>query len=162
MSTTELRYLEAFGLHVRHEAEPRERRLLNDIDKTVAVITIEIGKFQAMALTAEHYVELLLKTTLPRTGMVEELQPLFVKARDAIGAIYAVNVEKRQCAIDDRRLTAEDGIVDVYDSLLEVISSLHNSLNSLAWIIGEHIAENDITVPGTFTNADDLFTSMGV
>lgn len=162
MPPTELRYLEAFGLHVRHEAEPGELPLLNDVDETVAAITIEIGKFQAMALTTEHYVELLLKSPPTRTDRVEELQMLFVKARDAIGAIYAADVERRQCAINDCRLTAEGGVVDLYDSLLEVISSLHNSLSSLACIIGEHIAENDKTIPSTFTDADDLFSSMGV
>lgn len=161
MSPTELRYLEAFGLHVAHEAAPRELSPLKEIDETVAAITIEIGKFQAMALTTGHYVNVLLKSSLPRTDNVEKLQTLFVKARDAIGATYALTVKKRQRAMDDSRLTGEDGIVEVYDYLLEVISSLHNSFNSLAWIIGENIADNDTTAPGTFTNADDLFASMG-
>lgn len=161
MSSSELRNLEAFGLHVHRETE-RELSRPDDVALTVEAITLEVGKFQAMALTAVHYVELLLKCAAPDMQRLESLQTLFVKARDSAGAYYATSVTKRQCVIDDSGLTVESDIVKAYDALLELAASLHNSLNALAWIIGEQIAETDSILPGSFDSAEDLFSAMGV
>lgn len=162
MLSSELRSIEAFGLYVCREAQHHEFPPLGEIDKPVETVTIEVGKFQAMALTTAHYVQLFLKSTASDVPRLEQLQSLFVKARDAIGVYYAANVERRQWVVDDDRLAAQDAIAQAYDALLELVSALHNSLNALAWLIGEQIAETDRVLPGTFNTAEDLFSSMGV
>lgn len=162
MLSSELKNLEAFGLHVYREAERHEFSILADIGKTVEVVTIEVGKFHAMAVTTAHYVQLLLKGTASDVPKLEQLQTLFANARDSIGVYYAANVEWRQWIIDDDQLAVPDGSVEAYDVLLEVVSALHNSLNALAWLIGEQIAETDRVLPKTFSTAEDLFSSIGV
>ncbi|HWW72315.1 MAG TPA: hypothetical protein VN089_20440 [Duganella sp.] len=162
MLSSELRKLEAFGLHVCREAQRHDFPLPGDIDKAAEAVTIEVGKFQAMALTTAHYVQLFLKGTASDVPRLEQLQTLFAKARDSVGVYYGANVERRQGVIDDDRLAAPDGIAEAYEALLEVVSALHNSLNALAWIIGEQIAETDRVLPGTFNTAEDLFSSMGI
>ncbi len=164
MSTGEFKKLKAFGRHVDQEfgVAPRDLELLGEIEKTVARMEIQTAKFQGMALVAEHFVEQMQKSVPPDAVNLDELAAMFEKTRDVVGEFYALNVEKRQNAIDDDRLTADDCVVDCYDSLLEILSALHNSLNSLAWLIGEHIAEADVVVDGKFSSADDLFAAMGV
>ena len=161
MSSSELRNLEAFGMHVYREAG-RDLSRPGDVASTVEAVTIDVGKFQAMSLTAAHYVGLLLKCAVPDTQRLESLQTLFVKARDAAGVYYATSVTERQCVIDDSGLTVERDIVKAYDALLELAASLHNSLNALGWIIGEQIAESDSILPGSFESAEDLFSALGV
>lgn len=162
MLSSELKNLEAFGLHVYREAERHDLPLPEDIGKAVETVTVEVGKFQAMALTAAHYVQLFLKGTASDVPRLEQLQTLFAKARDSAEVYYAANVERRQWVIEEGRPAVSDAIAQAYEALLEVVSVLHNSLNALAWLIGEQIAETDRVLPGTFQTAEDLFSSMGV
>ncbi len=164
MSTVAFRKLMAFGRHVDQEfgGEPRDLELLGEIEKTVAKMEVQTAKFHGMALMAERFVEQMQRSIPAETVHLDELATMFEKTRNMVGEFYALNVEKRQNAIDDDRLTADDCVVDCYDSLLEILATLHNSLNSIVWLIGEHIAEADVVVEGEFSNADDLFAAMGV
>ncbi len=48
------------------------------------------------------------------------------------------------------------------EPLVNAMASLHNNINTLCWLIGESQADQDETLPGSFSNADDLFDAMGV
>lgn len=163
MSAAELRKLGALGRQVI-DAIPQDRDLglLGKIDETVDALADKTVKFQAMALAMDHYIPALQKTVFSTTKGLDELESIFSKSAALADEYYGLLVVKRQCAIDDFRLTEEDGIIASYDALLDQVAAFHNNLNTLAWIVGEHIAEVEEAVPGSFANADELFKAIGV
>lgn len=163
MSTVELIRLGAFGRQIsKIIPDARDLVLLSEIEQTVDVVADLTIKFQAVALITEHYRELLHKELPPDSDALAKLEEIIPECLVATENFYNANVAKRQYAIDDHRLTEDDGIVDAYDGLLGEVSSFYNSLSSLSWIIGEHRAEADVTLPGRHTTVDDLFAAMGV
>lgn len=163
MSATELRKLGAFGRQVKDEFSTiREIVLLDQIEETMDALAYETVKFQSMALMTDHFIESLQKCSTPDVQAFTALEALFVKCRDLVEKYHVTQIAQRQCAIEDSRLTSEDGIVDAYDALLQEIAELHNNMNSLAWIIGEHLAEAESALPGSFDSAEKLFEAMGV
>lgn len=162
MSPSELRIFESFGLHVQHESERCGLSSLGEMVAATEAISIRAGMFQSMALASEHYVRLLRKSAVVDARTLGPLQVLFVKARDCVGVCYAAHVERRNEVVDISGTPAGEGSAEAYEALLAVLASLHNSLNALAWIIGEQMAEIDNALPGSFNSADDLFSAMGV
>jgi len=166
MSSTELRKLGAFGRQVRDKiGSRRELNLLDQIDETVERLADETVRIQSLALMNEHFIEALQKCTITKQESIEALakvESMFEKCIELTAEYYSDQVARRQGAVDDPRLTEEDGVVEGYDALLQEISALHNNLSTLNWIIREHIAEADVTLPGTFESADALFEAMGV
>jgi len=164
MSTVEFRKLKALGRQIDQElgVAPRDLELLDEIEKTVAKMEVQTSKFQGMVLQAENFVDQIQKGIPEDASNLDEVAEMFEKTRDVVADFYALNAIKRQSAVDDDRLTADDCVVDCYDSLLDTLASLHNSLNSIAFLIGEHIAEADTLAPGEFNSADELFVAMGV
>lgn len=73
-------------------------------------------------------------------------------ARDAIANVYVALCDKRREGESASQLSA----------LISEAATLHNNLNTLSWLVGEDQADHDETLPGAFTNADDLFKAMGV
>jgi len=161
MSPSELRIFEAFGLHVQRESERCDLSSRAEVAAAAEAISLHAGMFQSMALASEHYVRLLRKSAVD-SRRLGPLQALFVKARDCVGVCYAANVERRNDIFDISGTPAGEGIAEAHEALLAVLASLHNSLNALAWIIGEQMAEIDTALPGSFNSADDLFSAMGV
>ena len=163
MSTLELRKLGAFGRQISQIIpEARDLDLLGAIEKTVEAIADETVKFQSLDLMAEHFLSILQKADFTSEDALAQLEKVIPASLEILEKYYNTQVAKRQSAIEDLRLTEEDGIVEAYDSLLHEICSLHNNLNSLCWVIGEHAAELDKKLPGSYSNADDLFEAMGV
>ncbi len=46
--------------------------------------------------------------------------------------------------------------------LIDATASLHDKVNTLCWLVGESQADQDQTLPGKFSSADDLFNALGV
>lgn len=161
MSTLEIRKLKAFGRQIQ-AGVPRDLGLLGVIDETLEALDIEVEKFSQMNHAAGQYVEMAKKSAPNNVGSLEEIESLFASSRQLVGEYYYQNEEKQQAAVNDPRLTEEDGIVEAYDHLLAELASLHNNLNTIAWLIGEHVADTDKQAPGSFDNAEDLFAAMGV
>lgn len=73
-------------------------------------------------------------------------------AREAIAEIYDSFGGKKPDGANSPQLT----------HIISELAALHNNLNTLSWLVGENQADQDETVPGSFTDADDLFKAMGV
>ena len=84
------------------------------------------------------------------------------ETRDTLGAVHAKFVKKCEAAKQAEELREDDGVVDAYYDMINSTADLHNAINALCWAIGEHDADLDETLPGSFDNADDLFAAMGV
>lgn len=161
MSTLEIRKLKAFGRQIQ-AGVPRDLDLISEIDNTLEVLDIEVEKFSQMNHAAGLYVEMARKTAPCNIGSLEEIEALFASSRQLVGEYFYQNEERRQAAANDPRLTDEDGIVEAYDYLLTVLASLQNNLNTITWLVGEHVADSDKKAPGAFSSAEELFAAMGV
>lgn len=164
MASIELRQLRAFGrsVTVGIAGIARDLDLLGIVEETPEALDVEIEKFRQLHHAARSYVEM--AKAFPPTGEenLAELVSLFEQARQRVAEFYQANVVKRQAASDDPQRSTGDGIVDGYDMLLGEVASLHNCLNGLAWVLGEHVADLSEVAPGEYTSADDLFRAIGV
>jgi hypothetical protein len=88
-----------------------------------------------------------------------DLASVFDGVRDGVATTYerwrgvsSVNASARE----------EGKVVDVHEHLMNEVAALHEKINALYWMIREQEADRDKTLPGEFTNPDDLFSAMGV
>jgi hypothetical protein len=160
MSALEIRRLKAFGHQVCGDAA-RDLQLLRDIQATLDYLDIELERARQQNQAAELFIQMV--KDAPRELDPEgEIVKLFDSARDCVGEYHAHLVRCRQCAIEDPELRDDDGIVEAYTVLIDMIAALHNNLNALSWVIGEHDADLDSVAPGgPYTNADDLLAALG-
>lgn len=54
----------------------------------------------------------------------------------------------------------DEGMLAAYDAVLDALAATHNALNDFCWALSEHEADFEEPVPGTFTNAEDLFSAI--
>jgi hypothetical protein len=163
MSTVELRFLDAFSRQLSHTlSDSRDLNLLGQIQQTVELVADRTVQYQSLVLMMEHYIDIVQKATLSSPEVAQSLERAFLSAADSVELFYNKILAQRQSAIDDSRLTADDGVVDAYDALIEQVSATYNCANQMAWILGEHLAEFDETLPGKFDTAEALFEAMGV
>lgn len=161
MSVLEIRRLKAFGQQVRVDAS-RDLKLLRTIETTLDALDIDQERVNQLNQAAEQFIDLAKKSVSSAIGDSTGLVTLFDGARDEVGEAHGILVEKHRSAISDPVLHDDDGIVEAYACLLSATAALYNNLNELSWIIGEHEADLDKTLPGAYSNADDLFAAMGV
>jgi len=164
MSTAEFRKLRALGRQIDQEIRgaPRNLELFVDIENSVSAMEVQASRFQGMFLQAESFIDQLQKESLMDALSLDAVAAMFEKTRDTVADFYALNATQRQSVVDDERISGDKCIVDCYDVLLTTLASLHNSLNSIAFLVGEQLAETDKVAPGEFTSADALFTAMGI
>ncbi|TFW15928.1 hypothetical protein [Duganella callida] len=162
MSAVELQILGAVGRTLREMPQARDLELLGKIDQTLKAVADQTVKFQSMSLMVDSLIDPVQKAKFPNTDKLVEVEAAFVSALPVSEKYYDTVVAMRQSAVDDKRLTEDDGIVEAYDALVEQAAAYHNSLSNLAWIIGEQIVDAEETVPLSFEDADDMFASMGV
>jgi len=160
MSALEIRRLKAFGQQVWGDAA-RDLKLLRAIETTLDALDIEQERANQLNQAAEQFIDLV-KHTESSIGDGADLVGLFDKARDAVGKAHALLIRKHHSALNDPALDDDDGVAEAYACLLSTTAALHNNLNTLSWLIGEHEADLDEAIPGTYSNADDLFAAMGV
>lgn len=163
MATTHFRELKAFGSIVRTAAS-RELDLLRDIEGTLDSLDIELEHIRSANQDADYFIKLLRDSqAMPdRTGGDVDLVSIFEAARDSVGKAYKHFSVKHMCAVSSDELVEDDGVVEAYAALLTGLSELHDKLNTLSWILREDEADHDQALPGSFSNADDLFAAMGV
>lgn len=161
MSTLQVRKLKAFGAKIQCEAA-RDLHVLRAIETTLDALDIRCESLRQTNQAGDHFIKLLKECDVPFSNSDVDLVSLFEDARDSTEAAYEKWALKHLCAVNAPELVDEDGVVDAYALLLTEIAALHDKLNTLCWIIGEQQADQDVTLPGVFSNADDLFAAMGV
>jgi hypothetical protein len=162
VTTLQVRKLRAFVYKVQHDAVHRELPLLRAIEETLDVLDLRCEGLRQANEAADRFITMLRNDEFPASNGDASLVDLFEEARDVIGNEYAASSEKHVCAINAPELEDEDGIVDAYALLLTEMAVLHEKLNTMCWLLREHEADNDETLPGVFSNADGLFEAMGV
>lgn len=161
MNTIEVRQLKAFSTQIT-TAACRDLDLLKVIEDTLDAVDVRCTITRQMNLAADQFIKKFSESPLvvPDGGI--DLPELIEKARDAVATDYESCSEKHICAVVAPELDDDDGVVEAYAMLLTELAALHEKLNTLAWIIREHEADQDEAIPGVFSNADDLFAAMGV
>lgn len=161
MSALEVRRLKAFGRQVLGDTA-RDLELLRDIETTLDALDIELGRTSLFNAAAEKFIEIVKASTSTTIDENIGLVDVFDSARDEVGKAYQMFKNKHQYALRASELDDDDGIVEAYECLLSATATLHNNLNTLSWLVGEHEADLDETLPGAYSNANDLFAAMGV
>jgi hypothetical protein len=162
MKWSAFRALKAFGNFARLEAakELEPARCLEVVQATesaIDVIDVRCAVLHQANLLADRLIKHLNESELALMGDDGALASLFEDARDAIGRAHEKWSTKDICAVN------EDGeVAQAYALLLTEVAALHNKLNTLYWIIREQEADQDRTLPGEFSSADELFAAMGV
>lgn len=163
MSSVEIHILGALSRQVKNTVPGvLDIERLDQISVTVDALADDTVNFQSMALAMDHYLDVLKRATFTSINGLEELQQVFLETATLAEKFYNIQVAMRQCAVDDHRLTGKADIVESYNALLEQVAAFYNKVNSLAWIIGEDIAEFDEVAPGSFADAQELFKAIGV
>lgn len=167
MNTSQYRKIKAFGNIVRQEASKeiehcRDLRLLENIQGTIDALDVDCLRIQQANQFAAQIIGYLDDNELVAPEGCAGLASLLEAARDLVEQAYDKLNLKHICAANDPELQEDDGVVDAYAHLLAEVAVLHERLNTLYWIIREQEADQDITLPGEFSDADDLFAAMGV
>jgi len=162
MSAVELRILGAVGRQLSSMPQVRDLEILGKIELALEAIADQTLKFQSMALALDRLIEKIQKATLDSADGLAELGGIFDTALVMCEDYYNSLIAIRKEAAEQEDLDEDDGIIDGLDMLMEQVAAFHNNLSALDWIIGEHIAEMDVTLPGSFSDADALFQAMGV
>ena len=159
MHTTEARELSAFGRVVQRRS--RDLVLLKAIEKTLAQLDEDMVQLQMANAAAERFISILRDKDIEvRLDNSVDLVSIFEQARDHIGQYHEMISRCHISAASDTQLHDEDGIVDAFSSLEDEAAELHNKLNTLAWLVGESIADTQTPMEGEFTSAAALFASM--
>jgi hypothetical protein len=139
----------------------RDLNLLNTIDKTIDSLCELKAEMDILADTIQREIQRLKDTS----GVIDEDGSIILmleETRDVLGQSHAALI--KQCATVRKapELHPDDGVVEAFCEVLDSTAALHNAVNDLCWAIGEHDADLDEKLPGSYSNADDLFAAMGV
>jgi len=160
MSLLEIRTLTAFGRLAQGSAR-RDLRLLRAIQSTLDALDIVERHLYQMNQDAEQFIQKLRVSAPPKSDDMDMVN-LFENARDSVGRMHEIFCAKHLAAVSDPALTDEDGVVESYARLSTEAAILHDRLNTLAWLIGEHEADQEHPLSGSYANAEDLFAALGV
>lgn len=143
-------------------ATARDLDLLEQIDKTIAAL--ELIKEQMGYHTKTVFNEIERVKSAPKVidedgSIIESLEG----TRDILGSIHAKFLRKCEAAKNAKELHEDDGVVEAYYDMLNATSDLHNAINTLCWVIGEHDADFEPVAPGgPYSSPEELFAAMGV
>jgi len=159
MHTTQVRELKAFGRVV--QSRSRDLVLLKTIEETLAQLDEELVQLKMANTAADEFI-VALKNHDIGSILDEDVDVVgvFEQARDHIGTYFEKISRCHISAVNDSELHDEDGVVEAFASIQEEAAELHNKLNTLAWLIGEGIADTQKPLEGEFTSAADLFATM--
>lgn len=82
--------------------------------------------------------------------------------RNKFAGIHETLLAKYNAMSSDGKDQGGADLLGAYGTLTKATADLHNVINDLCWHIGEHDADFDKPMPGSFGNAEDLFASMGI
>jgi hypothetical protein len=163
MPNQEFRQLRSFARSVTVGIAEIARmlELLGLSEGTLDALDFEIEQFRQWHSAARAYVEATKASPPPEREHLEELTPLFERTRQRAADFHGTALE-RQAALEAPHADTDGAIRQGYDTLLEEVAALHNSLNELAWVIGERSADLSERAPGEYANPEDLFRAIGV
>lgn len=159
MQTLEVRRLVAFGRQVHGDAE-RDLTQLQIIDGQLDRIDGAYERVCQVHLAADHYIDKIREfgLQLPPDGI--DLVRVFEEARDKLGACYEDLTNLQLAVVNSPVYHDDDCIVEAFASLVDEVAELHNKFNTLAWLIGEGIADQEKPLPGKYTNAEDVIAAL--
>lgn len=144
-----------------HEVASESARsldLLRSIDNTLSFLNRLAAQLRADTSHTEKVIAIVKALPVeydPDNTILESIN----KVQSATGDLYDELVNRRNAVKGDPRLTDDDGLEEVYTEAIAAAADLHNSLNSLRWVIGEHDADlSPVSKP--FTNAADLIKNL--
>ncbi len=161
MTTLQIRKLKAFGNQINADAA-RDPDLLRNIEHTLDGLDVHCERLRQVNQAADYFIKLLRESDIPMVSGDGDLLRLFESGRNSVGAAYEVWGSKHICAVKATELSDKDQVVEAFALLLTEVAELHDKLNTLCCLIREQEADQDVTVPGEFSSADDLFAAMGV
>jgi len=120
----------------------RSLELLRQIEDTIDSLCYDQQYFRPFPTIAKRAMESVRnsprKRPLDPNGDVEKK---LLESQGAIRNLYNHLIEKRKLAIGDPRLTEDDGLADEYARTIQVVTDVHNALNSLRLTVSEHDAD---------------------
>ena len=144
-----------------HEVASENARnldLLRSIDNTLSLLNRLAAQLRADTGYTEKNIAIVKALPVeydPDNTILESID----KVQSATGDLYHELVSRGNAAKGDSRLTEDDGIEEAYTAAIAAAADLHNSLNTLRWVIGEHDADlSPVSKP--FTNAADLIKNL--
>jgi hypothetical protein len=140
----------------------RDLNLLKTIDRTIDALREEKAKMDLHERMIAGQIERIKKIN----RVIDEdgsLISMLEETRDIFAAFHAKLKMKCDSARNAPELKPEDGVVEAYCDIIESAASLHNTINDLCWVIGEHDADFDKVVPGgPYKTPEELFAALGV
>lgn len=117
--------------------------LLRDIDGTIEAISHHCQLITAAANSFVAVKEKIASGEASKLIPEENVVPVLESLQDSLVKSYEESKAKMQCAINDPRLSDEDGVVDAYARLLDALTSLNTMTEELRWSILESNADKE-------------------
>lgn len=136
----------------------RSITLLKDIETTISGVNRLTGQMQADAEFAEKMIEEI-KIQNKEIDADNKISSQLEKAQSIIHDLYQELILRRESGRTDSRLSADDGIEEVYSEAIAAAADLQNNLNDLRWQILEHDADLS-PVSKSYTDARELIKDL--
>lgn len=135
----------------------RSLDLLRAIDGTIEALSHHTQLLQSAQRVFSELLKAISAESAPRAIREEELIPALEALQDALMKSFKDFSRKMDCAVQDPRLSDEDGVVDAYQILLDALTGLNTTAENLRWGILENNAdiEND-HAPVVLSNPGDI------
>lgn len=121
----------------------RSLDLLRDIDGTIEAISHHCQLLNTVANSFVAVKKSIASGKALKLIPEENVVPVLENLQDSLVKSYEESKAKMQCAIDDPRLSDEDGVVDAYARLLDALTSLNTMTEELRWSILESNADKE-------------------
>lgn len=137
----------------------RDLKLLKTIDRTIDALREEKAELDLHAQMIAGQIEKIKKIE----RVIDEdgsLIPMLEKTRDIFAEFHAKLKRKCDFARNAPELKPEDGVVEAYCDIIDSAAALHNTINELCWVIGEHDADLEEELVGPFDSVEELLRSL--
>lgn len=120
----------------------RSLELLRAIEETISALVYDRKFYEQFAVDALKFANEV-KNRKPEEPLDPkgELDEILARGQEAAHKLYDSLINRRQFAREDPNVKEEDGLVDEFTRTISVLADLHNKLNDLRWVVGEHDAE---------------------
>lgn len=137
----------------------RNLQLLSAIENTLDALDSDIKIIVGIDASYEELRQRLESTeaVIDSDGRIESN---LVKASDACSRIYHDAQQRHVSACTDPLLNPDDGVADAYESFMDAIRHLHDTVEDLREWVATHDAVLQPSTSAVFSNADDLFESL--
>lgn len=137
----------------------RNLQLLSAIENTLDALDSDIKIIVGIDASYEE-----LRQRLESSDVVidpdRRIESNLIKASDACSRIYHDAQQRHVAACTDPQLNPDDGVADAYESFMDAIRHLHDTVEDLREWVAIHDAVLEPSISAAFSNADDLFESL--